>query len=116
MKTTIINGYWSNKQDEINSERQIAEHIKNNTTQKVYVGNKKVSNFKVTTDIDGSFIVYYALRGDRLKYYFRLLGARSIAVNGGTIVNLFDTNWKDYENKILTQETINILTNNYPCQ
>ena len=69
---------------------------------------KQIKNFKIEIE-NGRMILKYALvKNASLKYYCNFLN-HSIAVNKETIVFLQDKNWTDYDNKILTQETLTLL-------
>lgn len=107
----IIKGYWSNNDEGEKSESQMKDHLKNNEIKNVFVGYKKINNFKISTDKEGKFILRYALRKNAsLKYYCNLL-AQSAAVKNNTIVFLWDANWSDFKNRVINEKTINLLNN-----
>lgn len=106
----IIKGYWADKLAEKRAEENIKNHLKKYDIKKVFVGYKEIKNFKVTTDDRGCFMILYSLRKNAsLKYYCRLL-AQSVAVNKNTIVFLWDDNWIDYKNNIISEKTKKLLT------
>ena len=104
----IVSSYWGNKKDEMRSEKMFADYIKNNPINNVWIGFKKIDNFKFDMD-SGRMIMRYALRkGANLKYYVSFLN-HSVALKNNNAVFLQDRNYEDFDNKILTKETLELL-------
>lgn len=113
MQIEIINSYWSNETQGIESESKINEYLKNNTIEKVYLGDfKEIKNFEIGICEYKRFIIRYSLRGGNLKYYHSLLGCK-IALYKNTLMCLYDCNFdnfEDFRNNILNKKTIDFLT------
>lgn len=104
----IISSYWGSEKEKEVSESAFLNHVQDFKIKKVFIGLKEIKNFKIEFE-NGRMILRYALvKNASLKYYANLHN-HSIAVKENTAVFLNDKNWSDYENKILTKETINIL-------
>lgn len=106
----IINSYWADKAQEKISEAQILQEA--NNIKKLFIGTQQIKQFEFNTGKDGRTSIYYAIRGKNMNYYVSLLN-HSFAVKNGVMVALEDVNWKDYNNKVLTDFTTNLLNQNF---
>ena len=104
----IIKSYWASKEEQIISEGEFVNHIKNQEIKKVFIGFKEIKNFKIEIQDERMILRYALVKNASLKYYCNLLN-HSIALNNNTAVFLQDKNYQDFKNRILTKETINIL-------
>ena len=105
----IVRCYWGNKEDEKHSETTFKDYIKKNPIKNVWIGLKKIDNFKFDVDNNGRMIMRYSLRkGSSLKYYVSFLN-HSVALKNNNAVFLWDINYADWKNKILTKETLELL-------
>jgi hypothetical protein len=109
----IIDNYWTDKNQEIKSEFEIEQHFKQfGEPECFFKGFKRIKNFCITTTNTGYFKVRYGLKKNcQRKYYNSFLNSK-FAVCGKNLMALNDKNWLDYDKRILTQETINLLTTN----
>lgn len=104
----IIKNYWGSKEEEEKSENQFLNHIGSHEIKKVFIAFEEIKNFKISIE-KNRMILRYALRKNaKLKYYVNLLN-HSIAVNKNNAVFLEDINYIDYENGVITKETLNLL-------
>ena len=106
----IIKNYWSDKEKELKSENLFKNYTKNNEIKKCFIGLKEIINFNLSI-INNKMHLTYALRkNSNHKYYANFLN-HSIALNKNCIVFLQDKNYKNFEKRILTKETLSILNN-----
>lgn len=104
----IIKHYWGNKKEEEYSENKFKEYIEENPIKNVWIGYKKINNFKFDFD-DGRMIMRYSLtKNAPLKYYVSFLN-HSVALKFNNAVFLQDINYTDFKNNVLTQKTLDIL-------
>lgn len=106
----IVNSYWSNKNEQLISENQFLNHVNKFEVNKVFIGTQKIENFKISIENDRMILRYSLRKNSSLKYYANLLN-HSIALNKSIIVFLQDKNWLDYKNRIITEETKQLLNN-----
>jgi hypothetical protein len=105
----IVSSYWGNKEDEKHSEKTFKDYVQKNPIKNVWIGLKKIDNFKFDVDNNGRMVMRYSLKkGSSLKYYVSFLD-HSVALKNNNAVFLWDINYDDWNNKILTKETLELL-------
>jgi len=104
----IIKNYWGNKEQEIKSENDFKDYIKNNEVKKCFIGLKEIKNFKLSIKNDRMHLTYALRKNVNHRYYANFLN-HAIALNNNCVVFLEDVNYENYENRILTKETIMLL-------
>ena len=105
----IIKNYWGDKKQELKSENDFKEYVKNNEIKNCFIGLKEVKNFTIGIKNNRMHLTYALRKNSNHRYYANFLN-HAIALNNETVVFLQDKNYFNYKNRELTKQTLNILT------